>query len=391
MYQEETFILGLVSLLVLAKILEIPFRKYKLHPVVAHVIAGIILGPYVLGIVYPSPELMGIASFGLLLLMFYTGLTTDFRELRRHGSAVVLMGAMGVTTTFLLVLVTSISLGVSLLAAIFLAAVLSNTATETVAAIVAHRSDVKSKSLLVGASFVDDIMAVFIIGIIAGLNHGVIDLESLVILSIKTTVFLAVTFYISGLLSRRFMGFYKTISHDYLWFATSCIMLALGLAFLARMAGLSELIGAYLAGILIGRGREFHDPFLRTRIAISEFISDFTIVLDVIFIPLFFTYIGVAYVPRAVDPLLYAALLAMAIFGKFIGAMPIAYKILRDKRKSIAVGLAMSGRGALETALLNLGLSIGVINQTYYSTAITVAITTTILAPILYMIAYPKE
>ncbi len=391
MYQEETFILGLVSLLVLAKILEIPFRKYKLHPVVAHVIAGIILGPYVLGIVYPSTELMGIASFGLLLLMFYTGLTTDFRELRRHGSAVVLMGAMGVTTTFLLVLVTSLSLGVSLLVAIFLAAVLSNTATETVAAIVAHRSDVKSKSLLVGASFVDDVMAVFIIGIIAGLNHGVIDLESLVILSIKTTVFLAVTFYISGLLSRRFMGFYKTISHDYLWFATSCIILALGLAFLARMAGLSELIGAYLAGILIGRGREFHDPFLRTRIAISEFISDFTIVLDVIFIPLFFTYIGVVYVPRAVDPLLYATLLAIAIFGKFIGAMPIAYKILRDKRKSIAVGLAMSGRGALETALLNLGLSIGVINQTYYSTAITVAITTTILAPILYMIAYPKE
>jgi Kef-type K+ transport system membrane component KefB len=143
--------------------------------------------------------------------------------------------------------------------------------------------------------------------------------------------------------------------------------------------------------VLISRGREFHDPFLTTRIAITEFISDFSIVLDVLFVPLFFTYIGVAYKPGAVDPLLFLVLLTAATAGKLFGTGPIAYLETRNRRKSLAIGLAMGGRGSLETALLKLGLDTGIISETLFTTALTVAITTTILAPILYTIAYGRR
>ncbi len=386
-----SLVVDIVLLLMIAKLLELPLRKQHLHPIAGHVIAGLVLGPYVLGWIKPTSELLGIAYLGLLLLMFYTGITTDFRELRRRNVEVIVMGGMGVLATFILIYIVLSLMGITGLPAVFVAAALSNTATETVAGIVARKGDAKTKSLLVGASFVDDVMAVFIIGILAGLGTtGTIQLWDILLLSCKTLLFLFLVFYISNLLVTRFTSFYRFISQDYFWFATTSILLALGLAVLAKFSGLSELIGSYLAGVLISRGREYHDPMLRTRIAISEFIGDFTVVLDVIFIPLFFTYIGLSYAPMMVDPIYFLVLLSLAILGKFIGTTPIAYYALRDKRKSIAIGLAMSGRGALETALLKLGLDYGIINSLLFNTAITVSITTTIVAPLLYSLAYKK-
>lgn len=379
---------SLVALLVLAKLLEAPLRKLHLHSIPAHVLAGVILGPYMLSYVYPSPELLGVSYLGLLLLMFYTGLTTDFRELRRHGLSIVVMGGMGVLATFGLVFTVMQWLGFSILPSLFIAAALSNTATETVAAIVAKKGDPSSRSLLVGASFADDVMAVYIIGLLSSLTRGVIDFYDLGLTALKTGIFLFGAFALSSLLVKRLTIVYRSMSTDYFWFASISVVLALALSLASRLVGLSELIGAYLAGIIISRGREFHDPFLRTRIAITEFIGDFAVVLDVLFIPLFFTYIGVAFEPGAVDIRLFFILLAMATAGKILGTAPIAYYSLRDMRRSLAVGLAMCGRGSLETALLKIGLDSGLINNVLFNTTLTVALATTVLAPLMYVIAY---
>jgi Kef-type K+ transport system membrane component KefB len=387
----DYLILEIVLLLILAKLLEIPFRKHYIHPMAGHVIAGIILGPYLLGLVKPSNELLGIAYFGLLLLMFYTGLTTDYRELRRRSKSILVMGSLGVLATFTLIYVFMYMIGYKGLQAVFIAMALSNTATETVAGIVARKGDSLTRSLLIGASFIDDIIAIFIIAILSSISINTASTMDVLFLSIKAIVFLAVIFYLSELFVKKYTGMYKAISQDYFWFASVSILLSLALAIIAKIFGLNELIGAYLAGMIISRGREFHDPMLRTRIAISEFISDFAVVLDAIFIPLFFTYIGISYSPGSVDYSLYLSLLALAVLGKFIGTSPIAYKALGNRRKGVAVGLAMSGRGALETALLKLGLDYGVLSPTLFNTAITVALTTTILAPIMYSLAYGRE
>ncbi len=391
MEQTSSLLASLVMLLVLAKLLEAPMRKVNLHPIPAHVLAGVILGPYLLGLVYPSEELRGVSYLGLLLLMFYTGLTTDFRELRRHGVAIILMGGLGVLVTFSLIYTALGSMGYGLMESLFIAAALSNTATETVAAIVSRRGDPRTRSLLIGASFTDDVMAVYVIGLLSGLTSGGVDIYGLGIIAFKTGLFLLAAFALSSLLVNKYTSIYKSMSTDYFWFASISVILALSFSLASRLVGLSELIGAYLAGILISRGREFHDPFLRTRIAITEFIGDFAVVLDVLFIPLFFTYIGVAYRPGAVNIGLYLVLLALAVLGKFLGTTPIAYREIGDRRNSAAIGLAMSGRGSLETALLKIGLDAGIITETLFTTALTVSLTTTILAPLFYTLAYRPE
>lgn len=382
---------NLVLLLVLAKILEAPLRKYHLHPIPGHVVAGIILGPYFLGIVYPSPELLGVSYLGLLLLMFYTGLTTDFREFKRHGKNIILMGGMGVIASFILTYCVLGFFGITGVSALFLSAALSSTATETVAATIAHKGDPKSSSLLIGASFVDDIMAVFMISIMSGISVGSTDYFGLGVLFLKTMSFLAVVFIVSEMLVSKYAKFYKLMSQNYFWFASYAVMLALSLSLMSRIVGLSELVGSYLAGVLVSRGREFHDPFLRTRIAISEFISDFTVILDVVFIPLFFTYIGISFQPGAVVIPLYVVLLVSAMLGKILGVLPIAYKELGEARRSLAVGIAMGGRGALETALLKIGLDRGIVSNMMFNTAVTVALSTTIISPILYVLVYRKK
>ncbi len=379
----------LVLLLILAKTLGIPLKKIGIHPVVGHVVAGIILGPYILGIVTPSKELETIAGVALLLLLFYTGLTTDFRELRRQGLHIIVMGCAGVAVTFGLVYGLLYLIGMRGLQLFFIAIALSNTATETVAAIIARVGGRELRALVVGASFVDDIIAVFIISITASMKLGVET--NLVYLSIATTIYMVGALALSQLLVKKASFFYKQLSRDYLIFASTSLILAFALALLAEEIGLSTLIGAYLAGLIIGRGREFHDPLIRTRVILTEFIDDLSIVLEALFVPMFFTFVGLLLNPQAISIQIYIVGLLAAVLGKIISCTPIAYHSLKDLRRGLAAGVAMVGRGALETALLKLGLDAGILDISTYSTVIVIAISTTIIAPLLYSIVYPSR
>ena len=195
-------------------------------------------------------------------------------------------------------------------------------------------------------------------------------------------------FILSRLLATKFTIVYRAMSRDYFTFASFSLMIAFSFALIAYMLGLSVLIGAYLAGLLIGRGREFHDPLIKTKVVLSEFIEDLSSFLEVLFIPMFFAYIGLLISVNQVSILLFAAALMAAILGKIIGCTPIAMSSLKDKRKGFAAGVAMTGRGALETALLKLGLDSGIINISQYSTIILVALATAVLAPLLYSVVY---
>ena len=381
------YIRDLVLLLILAKILGLPLRSKGIHPIVGHVLAGVILGPYVLGIVYPSENLATIAGVALLLLLLYTGLTTDFRELRRRGLYIILIGSFGVIATFSIAYTILYILGITGLQALFLAIVISNTATETVAATIAYVGGREIRALIVGASFVDDIVAAFMISIIASQAIGIGDMT---MISILTIVFMVAILVLSQILVTKYPIIYKLMSKDYRIFAALSIIFAFGTALLARLIGLSELIGAYLAGLLIGRGREFHDPLLKTRVILSEFIDDLSVFLEVLFIPMFFTYVGLLLVPTSINIGLLIGILFAAIAGKIIGCTPLAYLTLKDRDKSLLVGFAMIGRGALETALLKLGYDFGIITIEQYSTVIVVALSTTIIAPLLYTIAYRR-
>lgn len=372
---------SLVLLLVLAKLLEYPARRIGLNPIVAHVAAGVVLGPYVLGIVMPSSDLEAISYLGLLLFMFYTGVTTSFKELHRMRKAIVLVGAAGAGLTALATYAALNTVGVRGVKALVISIILSNTATETVAAIVRGEHDEVLRAIILGSSVVDDVLAVFMISIV---SQGIGNYHHVLRVVVLTGLFLAAAIGVSELLVRRPSVFYQRVSGNPVLFASVSILMTMALAYLSRLSGLSELIGAYIAGLIIGRGREYHDPLLLARVAIADFIDELKVFLEALFIPLFFTYVGLLAAPYSTDPQLFTAMFTAAILGKVLGCGLASYPYLRSGARSIAVGAAMVGRGALETALLKLLLDQGVLSTGEYSSILAASLATTIAAPLLY-------
>ncbi len=385
-------LLDIALILLFAKILEIPFRRYSLSPITAYIITGFLLGPYMFNLVSNYDSLSGIASLGLILLMLYTGLTTDFRDIKEYFKYIVLIGASGVIITFTLIYVTLHLIGFNTIVALFVAFTLSNTATETVAAMIPRESDPKLRSIIIGASFVDDLIAVFLVTFLTSIGYQQnVSLTDMMFFTAKVVIFLVATLYISYILTNKYPIVYQWLARNYFWFASTVIVTALFLAILARLMGLSELIGAYMAGLVFARSREFHDPMLKSRIALTNFLSDFTMFLDAVFIPIFFVYIGLSYSLGEVDPFIYALLLLLAVTGKFIATYPHAYRIFKNTRAAAAVGLAMGSRGSLEIVLLKLGVEAGIISHVIFSTVLTVALTTTILSPVLFTVVYRRK
>jgi len=389
----QTTLFYIALILLLGKIAGLPFRKLSLNPIAAYILIGFLLGSGVFGVISIKPsilELSGLTYLCLILIMLYTGLTTEFEDLLKYLKPIIAIATLGVLTTLSLIYFSLTLMGFNTIVALFVSISLSNTATETVAAFISRKGDSLTRSLAIGASFVDDVIAVYLITLLTSIGFHEIMLMEFVVFSLKTLTFLSIFFYITSLLSNRYTGFYQYLASNYSSFTTIAILLSLLLAVLARLIGLSELIGAYLAGILISRGREHHDPMLRTRVALFNFISDFAIILDALFIPLFFTIVGLSYSINMVDPYLYTLLLTLAIIGKVAGAAIPSYIYLKDTWRSIAIGIAMTSRGSLEIVLIKLGLDNGLIDNVMFNTILSVSLTTSILAPVLYSLIMGK-
>lgn len=382
--------LHIVLLLALAKILEKLFSYGRISPLVAHVVTGVILGPHVLGVVNTSEALESVSYFGLLLLMLYGGITTNFGEVRRVSLWIVLVGISGIATTITLTFVILRFFGFNIIKALLISVPLSNTATEVVTAVVSRGANNLVRTMVIGASVVDDILAVFILGVITSTFAGG-GAFHVVYSAMISIAFFLIVITLSGFLIKYPHLFYQRIAMNRVTFASTTITIACLLALITRLIGLNELIGIYLAGLIVSRGREHSDPLLITNTAIAEFIDQLKIFLESLALPLFFTYVGLLVVPQYIDLLLYICLLPTIIVGKVLGCGLSSYVAINDKHSALSIGIAMIGRGALETALLKLLLDTNVINMNEYSTILLISISTTILTPLLYNLITSRE
>ena len=383
---DEVYLGYLALLLVVAKSLEWAFEKVEIHPIIAHVLTGIVLGPFVLGIVEPGEELRVLAEFGLIMMMLYMGLTSNFSAIAQNTGKAVLVAILGVAFSFLFGFLTVYFFGKGIAAAIFIGATLGNTAIEvTSGVLVKERVKREVSSILMGAAFVDDIVAVYLIGIITGMTKGSLDLVSFGVLTVKIFAFIGATLLVSELVFKRARWFYSIVRNLNVFF-TFTLILTFTLAIIAEWVGLNQIIGAYLAGLTISRLRERKDPLVVTRIKLNELIEDLQVVLTEFFIPLFFIYVGLVFNPPLHDLnlALIGLLYVSAVLGKLIGCGLGAKLSGLDWRDSITVGIGMGGRGSLELAILTFGLSSGIIDQTLFASVVAVSMLTALTTPIFF-------
>ncbi len=401
----ENFLFPVLLLLLVGRSLGYIFERYGFQSLIGEVLAGIILGPIMVAIAAPyfieeSTELMVLSQFGVLMLMLLSGLMTDYRAFRKNYKASIFIGTMGVIVTFLIIFLPFYFIigpifKISLMANLFISAILSNTAIEIVAGVLIHSHRAKLKAVIIGASFVDDIIAVFLIGIVSTVVYSgePPNVESMIILSAKVILFLGISLFAASILIERIYD--KLVGRKGKITLTVTLIIAFLFAIVANLFGLHEVIGAYIAGLIIGKWGERIGPMLKRRITWEKLKTDIDTPLRAIFGPLFFGFIGISVVlpsggdlPRVLPLIL--ILIVLAVLGKIIGCGLGAKAFKFSKQESLALGCAMCGRGALELVLVSFGFRAGIIDEGIFTALVMVTVITVIITPILYTLAERK-
>ncbi|UCE73859.1 MAG: cation:proton antiporter, partial [Methanomassiliicoccales archaeon] len=188
-------------------------------------------------------------------------------------------------------------------------------------------------------------------------------------------------------------------TEEYKWMLTTTFILTFIFALVATWVGLHYVIGAYIAGLIIGKWGSKIGPLLRRHISWHKLVEDIDPPLRAIFGPIFFGYIGLSasiivhegnIAFWEVVPLI-LVLSILVFFGKILGC-GIAARICKfDNKESLTLGMAMCGRGALELVLLSFGLEIGAITEPRFISLVIVTLITIILTPILYSLSLKRS
>jgi Kef-type K+ transport system membrane component KefB len=230
-------------------------------------------------------------------------------------------------------------------------------------------------------------LAVYILGILSVATIKGVNLDVFA----WTTVLVVAFFLIIGYLSHKLIV-EKDIMRKLWRFErrgiplTFALILALALAVIAQRVGLHAIIGAYMAGLFIGRLRERPDALLLSRIRLNTILDDATTSLRAILTPMFFVYVGLKFAPDwgQIKLLMLLALIAAAFAGKMLGCGGGAAAMGYKSRDSLAIGMAMCSRGSLELAVLQFGLLSGIVSSELFAVMVMTTLTTTLLTPLLF-------
>ncbi len=385
------FLLALLILLLFAKLLGEFLYRHGFSPLIGEVAVGIIFGPALLGWIVLTPgdptseAIHGVAMLGLVILMLVAGMNSRFDLLMKVKFHALVIALCGMAVSFVLAFAVPYTWGYPPIASLFVAAALSNTATEVVARVA---GGTRLAHLMVGSALIDDILAVYILGILStSVLGGTLDLSSVFLATAGIVTFFVIIAYLSKelIIKRDVMRRLWRFEHRGIPLAFA-IIFALALAVIARHIGLHYIIGAYMAGLFISRLRERPDAMLLSRIRLNTMLDDVTTSLQAILTPLFFVYVGLTFAPDwgQINLIMLGALIAAAFLGKItgcgVGASAVGYK----KKDTLAIGVAMCSRGSLELAVIQFGLLSGVLTPELFAMMTVATLSTTILTPILF-------
>ena len=396
---EALFIAQIVLLLLAGRLLGEFVQRVGQPAVMGQLVAGMLLGPSVFGMLWPDaqraifaggPEqkamLDAVSHLGILMLLLLTGMETDLKLVKSTRRAAASVSAAGIIIPF----VCGVALGQvlpeamlprpdqRLITSLFLGTALSVASVKIVATVVRDMGFMRRRigMTLVASAIVDDTVGWTIIAITSSLAlHGVLDAAALTQSLLGTGLFLLTSFTLG---QRLVFALIRWTNDRFISEApvVTAILIVMGvMALTTHLIGIHTVLGAFVAGILVGQS-----PILTRHI--NEQLRGLVVAL---FMPVFFSIAGLnADLSILKDPQLAGltvGLIAIASVGKFSGAFLGGALGGLSGRESLALACGMNARGSTEVIVASIGLSMGVISHDLFTMIVTMAVVTTLAMP----------
>jgi Kef-type K+ transport system membrane component KefB len=350
------------------------FKRIGQPTIVGEILAGVVIGGSVLGLVEPDPTLETFSELGVVFLLFWVGLETRLSDLRDVGSAALQVGVLGVVFPLVGGVTIALAAGEPSDTSLFLGAALVATSVGITSAVLVQLGVVETRwaRAIIGAAVVDDILAMIVVAVAVGLAA---DGEGHQIAAVVTSAGLAVAFVaFFALGGTRLMRKRPAILRAPRFSESPllpAVLLCLGVAALAAEVGLAAIIGAFLAGMMVAETSDRH--------AVTEEIAP----LYAFFTPFFFVFVGLQLDLEALTSARALALVAIttvvAVVTKYVGAWIGARSLGREAARLVGVG--MVPRGEVGIIVAGIARAEDVIGDELFAVIVAMSVITTLIVP----------
>lgn len=376
-------------ILVAAKLCGILARKVKAPQVVGEIVAGLLIGPCVLGWVGQSDFISQMAEIGVIILMFSAGLETNIKDLLKTGPAAfaiacagVLVPLVGGTLLYMAFYGAAPAGSDEFYKAVFTGTILTATSVSITVQALREMGHLKGKigTTIVSAAVIDDVIGIIVLTFVIGLKTPDTNISRVII---NTVLFFAVS-GVGGFIAYKLFKLFDSKYPHTRRIPILGLALCLFMAYAAEtFFGIADITGAYVAGIILC---SIHDSeYIAQKMDINSYM---------IFGPLFFASIGLKTNIDSFDMSILAFSVAFVLVGiaaKIIGC-GLAAKLCRNSWiDSAKIGVGMMARGEVALIVSQKGLAVGMLSPVYFTSVILLIIVSSILSPVILKFLYSKS
>jgi Kef-type K+ transport system membrane component KefB/glycine cleavage system regulatory protein len=362
----------LLALLVAARCAAEVAERLRLPAVLVEISAGVLLGPSLLGFVGHQESLAFLGELGAIFLLLEVGIHMNLADLRRVGRAALMVAAVGVTVPMAAGFGAMRGLGVDGTTALFLGAGITATSVGITARVFADMRALATKEAqtVLGAAVADDVLGLLILTVVVRLSAGTsVDASTVAGIAVTGIAFVVAAIlvgsWIAPLLFDRVLGRARTEGA----LIGGAVAFTLAFAGIAQAARLAPIVGAFVAGVALGRIRE-RDDLTRRLAPVAH-----------LFVPVFFLLIGAEARVSALADARTLGLIAILGITALIGKIIAGYVMRRGDGDRLLVGIGMVPRGEVGVVFATLGLAGGVLDASEHAVLLTVVLATTLVAP----------
>lgn len=379
----------LAIIIIAAKFFGILARKCKAPQVVGEIIAGLIIGPSILGLVNQLDFLIEMAEIGVIILMFSAGLETDLKDLMKTGPIAALIACAGVFVPLILGALLYMGFyGVApwgsegFYKAVFVGTILTATSVSITVEALKEMGKLKGKvgTTILSAAIIDDVIGIIVLTFVMGFKSPDSNPASVVVNTVLFFIFAIVVGFVC-------FKIFKFVDNKYPHtrrIPIAGLALCLAMAYIAeKYFGIADITGAYVAGIILCSIRD--SEYIASKMDTNSYI---------LFGPVFFASIGLKTNLESlnVSILIFSiAFVAVGLISKIIGCSLMARICKFNMSDSLKIGVGMMTRGEVALIVSQKGLSVGLLTPVYFTSVILLIIVSSIATPIILKLLYAKD